>query len=132
MKISSRLQHISILVDSYEKGIVFFTEALGFELLEDVPSLTNDGRAKRWVVVAPPGGGCSVLLAQADGERQKQGVGDQFFGRVGLFLRVEEFHLVYQYLSREGVKFLSEPREESYGWVAVFEDPWGNKWDLLG
>ncbi len=76
-----------MIVDDYDDAIRFFVNALGFELVEDSPSLTNDGRPKRWVVVRPPGATTALLLAQADGERQTRAVGDQFAGRIGLFLR---------------------------------------------
>jgi len=105
---------------------------LGFELVEDSPSLTNDGRPKRWVVVRPPGARTGLLLAQADGERQSRAVGDQFAGRVGLFLRVEDFDATYGRMRAAGVEFVAEPRDEPYGRVAVFLDVSGNRWDLLG
>ncbi len=86
-----RLDKIAIIVDDYDQAIAFFTGALGFDLVEDSPSLTNDGRAKRWVVVRPPGGDTGILLAQADGERQAAAVGNQTAGRVGFFLEVDDF-----------------------------------------
>ena len=89
----SRLELFSLLVDDYDRAIAFFTEVLGFELSEDSPSLTNDGRAKRWVVVRPPGAATGLLLARADGPAQEAGIGRQFFGRVGLFHRVRDFDL---------------------------------------
>lgn len=128
----THLQLVTFLVNSYDEAIEFFVDALNFELTEDSPSLTNDGRPKRWVVVTPPGGGCGLLLAQADGEEQKQGVGRQFFGRVGFFLRVADFADMHRHMLERGVTFLTEPRKEDYGWVAVFQDLYGNKWDLLG
>lgn len=106
-------------------------DVLGFELVEDSPSVTNDGRPKRWVVVRPPGGESGLLLARADGAEQEAGVGKQFFGRVGLFFRVADFDSVYRKMLAGGVEFLTEPRAEAYGKVVVFKDPWGNKWDLL-
>jgi uncharacterized glyoxalase superfamily protein PhnB len=107
-------------------------DALRFELLEDTPSLTNDGRPKRWVVVRPPGGQTGVLLAQADGNRQVAVIGEQFGGRVGLFLRVDDFRTHYEHMVGAGVRFVSPPRAEAYGDVAVFLDIEGNRWDLLG
>jgi predicted enzyme related to lactoylglutathione lyase len=107
-------------------------QALGFELVEDSPSLTNDGRVKRWVVVRPPGAATGLLLAQADGERERAAIGAQFAGRVGLFLRVDDFDAHYRRMLDHGVEFLTEPRNEPYGRVAVFVDVAGNKWDLLG
>jgi catechol 2,3-dioxygenase-like lactoylglutathione lyase family enzyme len=126
------IESVAILVDDYDDAIAFFVDALGFELIEDTPSLTNDGRKKRWVVVRPPGATTAILLAQADGERQTAGVGEQTAGRVGFFLRVDDFDVSYQRMVEHGVRFLTEPRIESYGTVAVFLDVAGNKWDLLG
>jgi catechol 2,3-dioxygenase-like lactoylglutathione lyase family enzyme len=127
-----RLDKITIVVDDYDRAIGFFTGALGFELAEDSPSLTNDGRPKRWVVVRPPGAQTGILLAQADGERQAAAVGNQTGGRVGFFLRVDDFDAARARLTAAGAEFRTEPRDEPYGRVAVFADPWGNKWDLLG
>lgn len=103
-----------------------------FELVEDVPSLTNDGRPKRWVVVRPRGGVTGILLARADGDHQAEVVGRQFAGRVGLFLRVDDFEAAYDRMVAAGVVFVSAPRVEPYGKVAVFLDIEGNRWDLLG
>ena len=116
----------------YDSAIEFYIDALGFELVEDSPSLTNDGRPKRWVVVRPPGARTGILLAQADGEEQDAAVGRQFAGRVGLFLRVEDFDAAYERLRAAGVEFVGEPRAEPYGRVVVFTDIAGNRWDLLG
>ena len=127
------LEQISVIVDDYDEAIAFFVEKLGFELLEDSPALTSrGGRPKRWVVVRPPNGQTALLLAQADGDRQAQAVGNQFAGRVGLFLHVDDFHAEYERLRLGGVEFVREPRSESYGEVAVFLDVAGNRWDLLG
>ncbi|MFB9930873.1 VOC family protein [Amycolatopsis halotolerans] len=126
------LQLTAIIVDDYDEAIDFFTRALGFDLAEDSPSLTNDGRPKRWVVVRPPGGETGILLAQADGERQSRAVGDQHAGRVGFFLRADDFAASYQQMRDAGVEFLGEPRTEPYGQVVVFRDIAGNRWDLLG
>ena len=123
---------MALVVDDYDSAIAFFVDALGFELVEDSPSLTNDGRPKRWVVVRPPGAQTALLLAQADGERQAAAVGDQFAGRVGLFLRVDDFEATYARMTAAGVAFFGEPREEPYGKVVVFADVAGNRWDLLG
>jgi catechol 2,3-dioxygenase-like lactoylglutathione lyase family enzyme len=128
----AHLEHIALIVDDYDRAIAFFVEALGFELAEDSPALTNDGRPKRWVVVRPPGGETGILLARADGEAQAAAVGGQFAGRVGLFLRVDDFAAAHARMTAAGVEFLSEPRDEPYGRVAVFRDVAGNKWDLLG
>ena len=113
-------------------AITFFVNVLGFELAEDSPSVTNDGRAKRWVVVRPPGAETGMLLARADGDEQLATVGVQFAGRVGLFLRVDDFETTYQRMKAAGVQFVRPPREEPYGKVAVFLDLEGNRWDLLG
>ena len=121
-----------MIVDDYDEAIAFFVDALGFELVEDEPALTNDGRPKRWVMVRPPGARTGVLLAQADGEHQRAAVGEQFAGRVGLFLRVEDFDAQVQRMRAAGVEFVSEPRAEPYGRVVVFRDIAGNRWDLLG
>ncbi len=128
----SHLELFSLVVEDYDRAIEFFVGALGFELAEDLPSLTNDGRAKRWVVVRPPNAQTGLLLAQADGERQAAVVGDQFAGRVGLFLRVDDFEAAYERMVAAGVEFVSEPRSEPYGRIAVFVDVAGNRWDLLG
>ena len=126
------LERVALIVNNYDEAIAFFVGKLGFELEEDSPSLTNDGRPKRWVVVRPPGGQTGLLLAQADGERQAASVADQFAGRVGLFLRVDDFDASYARMRAAGVEFVTEPRTEPYGKVAVFVDISGNRWDLLG
>jgi catechol 2,3-dioxygenase-like lactoylglutathione lyase family enzyme len=127
------LEHVSLIVEDYDEAIEFFVGALGFELAEDSPALTSrDGRPKRWVVVRPPGARSGLLLARADGSAQQAAVGDQFAGRVGLFLRVEDFEAAYARMRRAGVRFVGEPREEPYGRVAIFLDVAGNRWDLLG
>jgi predicted enzyme related to lactoylglutathione lyase len=105
---------------------------VGFELIEDSPATTNDGRQKRWVVVRPPGATTGILLARADGSHQRDAVGNQVAGRVGFFLRVEDFDEAYSRMAAAGVEFTSQPRTEPYGRVAVFRDIAGNLWDLLG
>ena len=127
-----RLDLITIVVDDYDRAVEFFTGILGFGLVEDSPSLTNDGRPKRWVVVRPPGAQTGVLLALADGPRQAAVVGNQVAGRVGFFLRVDDFDAAYQRMTAGGVEFVTAPRAEPYGRVAVFLDVAGNRWDLLG
>jgi catechol 2,3-dioxygenase-like lactoylglutathione lyase family enzyme len=127
------LEHFSLIVDDYDRAIEFFVGKLGFELIEDSPALTTQGgRQKRWVVVRPPGARTGLLLAQADGAQQSSAVGQQFAGRVGLFLRVDDFQDSYDRLRERGVAFVSAPRSEEYGQVAVFLDIAGNRWDLLG
>jgi catechol 2,3-dioxygenase-like lactoylglutathione lyase family enzyme len=127
----SNLDLVAVIVSDYDEAIAFFVNILDFNLVEDEPSLTNDGRPKRWVVVRPKGGATGLLLAQADGDLQKAAVGSQFAGRVGLFLRVDHFDQTYGRLVEAGVVFVSEPRSEPYGKVAVFIDIAGNRWDLL-
>jgi catechol 2,3-dioxygenase-like lactoylglutathione lyase family enzyme len=123
---------VAIVVDSYDPAIRFFVDVLGFELAENVPSLTNDGRPKRWVVVRPPNAETGILLAQADGPVQSKVVGQQVAGRVGFFLRVDDFEATHQRMVAADVEFISPPRTEPYGTVAVFKDIAGNRWDLLG
>ncbi|HTF12303.1 MAG TPA: VOC family protein [Asanoa sp.] len=122
----------ALVVDDYDEAIGFFVDALGFDLVEDSPAATNDGRPKRWVVVRPPGAQTGLLLAQADGDDQAKVVGNQLAGRVGFFLRVDDFAAAYDRMREAGVVFHGEPRHEVYGSVVVFEDVAGNKWDLLG
>ncbi len=128
----THLSLVAIIVDDYDEAIAFFVDVLGFELVEDSPSLTNDGRAKRWVVVRPPNAETGVLLAKADGESQQASVGEQFGGRVGFFLAVDDFDVAYRRMVAADVEFIGEPRNEPYGQVVVFKDLAGNRWDLLG
>src|SRR5690242_10437265 len=128
----SHLELFSLIVREYDPAIEFFVRVLGFDLVEDSPSLTNDGRPKRWVVVRPPGSQTGLLLARADGERQAGAVGNQVAGRVGFFLRVPDFDATFTRMTLAGVEFVSSPRTEAYGRVAVFLDVAGNRWDLLG
>ena len=123
---------VAIVVSEYDPAIRFFVDALGFELAEDSPDLTNDGRPKRWVVVRPPGAATGLLLARADGADQAAIVGNQAAGRVGFFLNVADFGAAYARMTAAGVEFLTAPRAEPYGRVAVFRDIAGNKWDLIG
>jgi catechol 2,3-dioxygenase-like lactoylglutathione lyase family enzyme len=123
---------VTLVVRDYDEAIAFFVDVLGFELVDDSPSTTNDGRPKRWVVVRPPGAVTGLLLAQADGDRQFDVVGDQTAGRVGFFLRVDDFASTFARMTAAGVEFITAPRVEPYGTVAVFRDVCGNKWDLLG
>lgn len=126
------LELFSLIVDDYDVAIAFFTGTLGFELVEDAPATTTDGRAKRWVVVRPGDGGPGLVLARADGPEQVAAVGRQFAGRVGLFLRVRDVDAVLRRVREAGCELVRPPRLEPYGKVAVFRDPWGNLWDLLG
>ncbi len=126
------LELVALVVREYDPAIKFFVNVLDFELVEDVPSTTNDGRPKRWVIVRPRGAQTGFLLARADGEQQSAIVGAQFAGRVGLFLRVDDFESTYSRMCAAGVTFVHPPRSEPYGQVAVFRDLEGNRWDLLG
>ena len=126
------LELVSVIVKEYDEAIAFFVDVLGCVLEEDSPSFDGDGQPKRWVVVRPIGLGSGILLAQARGEEQMALIGRQFAGRVGLFLRVDDFNASYTRMTSAGVEFLTAPRTESYGQVAVFKDLYGNKWDLLG
>lgn len=126
------LERVALIVHDYDEAIEFFVGVLGFELVEDSPSLTDDGRPKRWVVVRPFGATTGLLLARADGDRQERAVGDQFAGRVGMFLRVDDFDSIYERLRAAGVEFVKPRRQEPYGEAAAFLDVAGNRWDLLG
>ena len=126
----SRIALVTLVVDDYDEAVRFYTEALGFRLVEDAPR--PDG--SRWVVVVPPGAdgaGTGLLLARAKGEDQRARVGDQTGGRVGFFLHTDDFARDHARMLAEGVTFLEEPRHEPYGSVAVFQDLYGNRWDLL-
>lgn len=119
---------VALVVGNYDEAIGFYRDALGFELVADTPL----GGGKRWVLVAPPGGrGARLLLALADGEAQVERVGDQTGGRVGFFLETDDFARDHAGYMERGVRFLEPPRHEPYGSVAVFEDLYGNKWDLI-
>jgi len=119
---------VSLLVRDYEEAIEFYTHALRFDVVEDVPL----GGGRRWVLLGPSGpGGCRVLLSRAKNEEEARAVGRQAGGRVFLFLHTDDFGRDHREMLRRGVRFVEEPREEEYGTVAVFEDLYGNKWDLL-
>jgi catechol 2,3-dioxygenase-like lactoylglutathione lyase family enzyme len=118
---------IALLVRDYDEAIAYYTGVLGFELVEDRPMEAG----KRWVRVRPRGGGCSLLLARAANQEQAQAVGRQTGGRVFLFLHTDDFARDYREWSAAGVRFREPPREEAYGTVAVFEDLYGNAWDLI-
>jgi catechol 2,3-dioxygenase-like lactoylglutathione lyase family enzyme len=118
---------VALLVRDYEEAIAFYCDRLGFSVLAD----SDLGGGKRWVVVGPPDGGARLLLARAEGEAQKAAVGNQTGGRVGFFLETENFADLHERFLAAGIHFLEEPRKEPYGTVAVFEDLYGNKWDLI-
>lgn len=125
---SASISHISLVVRDYDEAIAFYTQALRFTLVED----TMLDAEKRWVVVAPPGSsGTALLLARAANEEQESRVGNQTGGRVFLFLVTSDFWDDYRHMQAHGVHFTEEPREEVYGTVVVFEDLYGNKWDLI-
>ena len=120
--------HIALVVDDYDEAIKFYTEKLNFTLIEDTPQ----SETKRWVLIAPKGSeGCSLLLAKGVGEEQRSRVGNQTGGRVFLFLKTDDFWRDYQKMQSQGIKFVREPKDEEYGTVAVFEDLYGNRWDLV-
>lgn len=124
--------YISVVVCDYNEAIEFYTRVLGFELIEDSPSKDRAGQEKRWVLVAPPGSrGTKLLLAKASNPEELSRVGNQTGGRVFLFLHTDDFWGDYRLFLSRGVKFVREPKEEAYGTVAVFQDLYGNKWDLL-
>jgi catechol 2,3-dioxygenase-like lactoylglutathione lyase family enzyme len=125
---TQHLAAIALVVPDYDEAIAFYVGKLGFELVED----TRLGETKRWVLVAPPGSReTRLLLAKADGPEQRTRIGNQAGGRVFLFLHTDDFARDHEALRERGVRFLEPPRHESYGTVAVFVDPYGNKWDLI-
>jgi len=128
----AQLDLVTLVVPAYDPAIAFFVDVLQFELVEDLPALTNDGQPKRWVVVRPVGGATGLLLARAADDAQRALVGRQCGDRVGFFLRVDDFNATYTRLLGAGVVFVAPPRVELYGEVAVFLDVAGNRWDLLG
>ena len=125
---SQRIAHVTLVVRDYDEAIEFFTNAIGFELLED----THLDSQKRWVLVGPKGSnGMTLLLAEAATQEQDSSIGNQTGGRVFLFPQTDDFWSDYHRMVDAGVRFKEEPREESYGIVVVFEDLCGNKWDLI-
>ncbi len=118
---------LALVVADYDEAIAFYVDMLGFSLIEDTPL----GGGKRWVRVGPGGTGATLLLALADGPEQAAHVGDQTGGRVFLFLETDDFARDHALFSARGVRFLEEPRFEAYGTVAVFQDLYGNRWDLI-
>ena len=124
---TGRMSAVTLVVPDYDPAIQFYCGRLGFELLED----TKLSETKRWVRVAPAGGGTALLLARADGPEQRAAIGNQTGGRVGFFLQTGDFEHDHQAFTQAGVCFLEAPRREDYGIVAVFADPFGNRWDLI-
>jgi catechol 2,3-dioxygenase-like lactoylglutathione lyase family enzyme len=126
--VKQHIGSIALVVADYDEAIAWYTRALRFELVED----TNLGGGKRWVLLAPPGAReTRLLLAKASGAEEAARVGDQTGGRVFLFLHTDDFQRDWQHMREQGVHFREEPRHEPYGTVAVFEDLYGNAWDLL-
>ncbi|WP_428261452.1 VOC family protein [Haliangium sp.] len=122
--------HVALVVRDYDEAIEFYTRTLQFTLVEDTYQPEQD---KRWVVVAPPGStGTNLLLARASTPEQERAIGAQTGGRVFLFLRTDDFWRDYREMQSRGVRFVREPKQAPYGTVAVFEDLYGNRWDLLG
>src|SRR5262249_12085944 len=126
--LNQTIAHVVLVVRDYDEAIDYYTRVMGFELLED----TALGPGKRWVLVAPRGGGASLLLAKAANDEQASRIGNQTGGRVFLFLHTDDFARDHRHLLAHGVRFVEAPRHESYGTVAVFEDLYGNRWDLIG
>jgi catechol 2,3-dioxygenase-like lactoylglutathione lyase family enzyme len=125
---TQHIGYVAVVVRDYDESIAWYTDVLGFELVEDAPQ----EHGKRWVLVAPPGrAGTCLLLARAATPQQAARVGDQTGGRVFLFLHTDDFWRDYHAMRARGVRFAEEPREEPYGTVAVFVDLYGNRWDLL-
>jgi catechol 2,3-dioxygenase-like lactoylglutathione lyase family enzyme len=130
--VAQTLGYVSLVVHEYDEAIRFFTKTLDFTLVEDSPSIDRNGNYKRWVLVRPPGTeGTTLLLAKASTVEEESRVGNQTGGRVFLFLHTDDFWRDYRDYTARGVKFIRPPREEYYGTVAVFEDLYGNQWDLL-
>lgn len=122
------IAHIALVVNDYDEAIKFYTEKLGFVLIDDTPQ----SETKRWVLVAPKGAEeCCLLLARGVGDEQRTHIGNQTGGRVFLFLKTDDFWRDYENYKAKGVKFVREPKTEDYGTVAVFEDLYGNLWDLI-
>jgi catechol 2,3-dioxygenase-like lactoylglutathione lyase family enzyme len=126
------LGYVALVVRDYDEALTFFTHSLGFTVIEDTVSKDRQGNDKRWVLVSPAGSrGTSLLLARASTPEEASRIGNQTGGRVFLFLHTDDFWRDYREMVARGVKFMREPRQEPYGTVAVFEDLYGNKWDLL-
>ena len=124
---------VSLVVPDYDEAIAFYCGTLGWQLAEDIPQ-NGDSGPKRWVRILPPGSGeprASLILAQARGPHQTAAIGNQFGGRVGLFLQTDDFARDHAAMRAKGVQFEEQPRHEPYGTVAVWQDPFGNRWDLL-
>jgi catechol 2,3-dioxygenase-like lactoylglutathione lyase family enzyme len=125
--VPSRISALALVVPDYDQAIAFYVGKLGFRLTEDI----DQGR-KRWVTVEPPGGGARLVLARAEGPAQRKTIGNQAGGRVFLFLQTDDFARDHAAMLTAGVIFEEAPRHEPYGTVAVWRDPFGNRWDLIG
>ncbi len=126
------LGYVALVVRDYDEALAFFTQSLGFTVVEDSLAKDRNGQVKRWVLVRPPGSrGTDLLLARASTPEERSRIGNQTGGRVFLFLHTDDFWRDYRAMAARGVKFREAPREETYGTVAVFEDLYGNLWDLL-
>jgi catechol 2,3-dioxygenase-like lactoylglutathione lyase family enzyme len=125
--LTSRISALALVVPDYDEALAFYVGKLGFRLVADV----DQGR-KRWVTVEPPGGGVRLVLARAEGDRQRAAIGNQAGGRVFLFLQTDDFARDHAAMLAAGVEFEEAPRHEAYGSVAVWRDPFGNRWDLIG
>lgn len=124
---NQRIAQIALVVADYDDAIDFYVNTMQFKLIEDTPL----GAGKRWVLVEPTGGGCRLLLAKAKNEEQASRIGNQTGGRVFLFIHTDDFWRDYKHLVSHNVEFVSPPKEEPYGTVAVFKDLYGNLWDLI-
>lgn len=122
---------MTLVVDDYDEALAFYVDGVGFELVEDTPAVADDGTKKRWLVIRPPGGRSGLLLAQAADDEQRAVIGKQHGGRVGFFLNTDDFEGQQARMVAAGVRFDEPPRHEPYGTVAVWEDLYGNKWDLI-
>ena len=122
----ARVSAIALIVPDYDQGIVFYRDVMGFRLVEDI----DQGR-KRWITMEPPGGGARLIIARAEGALQVAAIGNQAGGRVWLFLQTDDFWRDHAKMTAAGVLFEEEPRVEAYGTVAVWRDPWGNRWDMI-
>ncbi|WP_298256278.1 VOC family protein [uncultured Litoreibacter sp.] len=123
-----RISAVTIVVPNYDEAIAFYVGSAGFHVVED----TDMGNGKRWVLIAPsPDAQTPILIAQADGKKQTAAIGNQTGGRVGFFLHTDDFYTDFDRMTQSGVFFEEAPRDEPYGMVAIWRDPWGNRWDLL-
>lgn len=126
------IAHVTLVVRDYDEAIAYFTQSLDFDLIEDTPSKDREDRDKRWVLVAPKNSrSAQILLAKASNTDEVSRIGNQTGGRVFLFLHTDDFWRDYNTMKAKGVRFVREPKQEQYGVVAVFEDLYGNRWDLL-